>query len=1390
MISFKSGYRHIPLLLTLFLHVNQYCYSQINEKRDIVFQKLPPDFEYNIIRCILKDHKGYMWFGTDDGLVRFDGINVYTYVHDPDNPNSIRHNTVNSLAEDEYGNLWVGTSLGLFLYNRETDNFMRVGEIYPDLVRLNSNFVSYLYYHENRLWVCTYGDGINIYNVKERSIEHLAYNPQDPNSLSSNQITCVAVDGKHNIWAGTQNGLNLFDKETRSFRQIYADPGNSKKLSNNNITTLTVDPEGNLWIGTKGGGLNRLAYNKGEPVFHRITVDSKPINISNNFVLSLITSPDGDLWIGTENGGLNRINPATRTIEIFKTEEGNDASISSNSIWSLYFDNENRLWIGTYNSGINVIDRKYSRFDSYKKNIVDPRSLPDNNVKAFAEDYKGKIWIATDGGGICRFDPLTNSFDRVITNSEQRRYISDNSVQTVISCPDKSIWIGTWGGGIDRLDSEGVRIRNYEVTRESGTGNNNIFTLYADEQENIWVGTAGSGLFICSKNTDKFLPAVINNSSSVINIGAYVSAIFEDSPGTLWIGTMNGISVLQAAEDGGYHATDITRARFPSLNSNAISCIFKDSRGRLWFGTGDNGIARFNRHDSTFISFRKEDGLPGNTIRGILEDHESNLWILTNKGLSKFHPDSGTFVNYTKEDGLNSNELNIQACLKANNGRFYLGGEGGFNVFRPENIKNNDYVPPVYLTDFKINNKSVTAGSEHSPLKKHISETASIKLNHRQSSFSIDFVALNYTRSAKNQYCYKLEGFEDDWNYIGNQKSAIYTNILPGKYIFKVKGSNNDGIWNEKPTELKITITRPFWKTIWARLIYLLIFICAVYFVLIIRNERSRIKNMLKVEQLAREKEHELNELNIQFFTNISHEFRTPLSLILGPLEGMISSEKSDIREKLMVIYRNARRLLQLTNNLMDIRKLEEGISMLKIREGDYIKFINQVVSFFKVNAASHHIDFKVKSQLPSITGWFDPEKLETILMNLLSNAFKYVPDHGRVHINVRVMASKEYLDKFGIDRGKTISDSDYIEIKVIDNGSGISAEELPYIFDKFYQANSSGKSGTGIGLTLTKGLVEMHHGMILAESIPGTETCFTIILPVDRSAYQNAAIVTENENNINSDLFTISGSANEKDIPDPGDIVEKPTILIAEDNDELRDFLIRELGAHFRIIDAENGSIGIDQAFSQVPDLIISDILMPFCSGIELCRTIKSDIRTSHIPVILLTAKNSLNDQIEGVETGAEAYITKPFNMQFLLSVINQLIKTRRELYARFSQDVYMMPGKITNNSLDREFIQKAIDYIVRNVSDNTLNVEGLSDFLNLSRSNVYRKIKALTGKTIIEFIRTIRLKQAIILMESKKHTLAEIAYLTGFTSPAYFTKSFKDQYGKPPSEYMNSVN
>ncbi len=1351
-----------------------------------IYQNLQEGLSNKFIRCILKDSKGFMWFGTYNGLNKFDGTSFTTYEHNPDDSTSICHNVINGIFEDKDQNLWIATAEGLNLYNRDYDNFTDIDNQSSNINHLNNTYLTSLYTDRfGMVWIGTYGEGINAYDRKSKRFDYYSFSTAE--NQTPDYISCIAQKDPEKIWIGTRQGIFLFDLINRQAETLNYSKDCLVRLDNQQIACMTTDTSGNLWLANLEGDLYTIKELNGEFVVTQLLPDVLSKRGLNDHITALNCDNLNNLYIGRENEGMAIFNIDSKKWKHYYHTEDDPNSIASNSIWSVYFDDTGKTWIGTFNKGICLFDPYYKKFDSYQRNLYSSQTLASNNVKSFSNDGRGHIWIGTDGGGISIFDVRENKFVKAL-NSETLPKLSTNAVMSIIHGFDNLVWIGHWSGGVDRIDITNMKLINYPVNSQ-GIGDNNILCIYEDKNRNIWAGTAGSGLFRYNKEKNGFYPASGSSNGIIVPAVAYVTSILEDSEGTLWVGTLYGLYALNCTKDKVYNCKAYHRDdNVGSISSNQVTTLFEDSHKNLWIGTNDNGLNLFDKENRIFRIYQKKDGLASNTISGILEDLQGNLWISTNKGITRFNPVSNTSTTYLKDDGLVTNDFQTGSCLSLTQNIFFFGGDNGFNVFIPDKIAINPIKPTIYFTNLMINNQPVTIGSKDSPLSKHISQTNTITLTHKQTSITIGYIGISYTRTSRNQYAYMLEGFDDTWKSAGNLTSVTYTNLSSGKYCLLVKGANNDGVWNEVPTELGISVKPPLWKTWWAFILYVLLASLLLYIGFQIRIDRIKMKNSLAMERLAREKDQELTQAKLQFFTNVSHEFRTPLSLILGPLESILHSTQPSVKIKSQIhlVRKNATRLMHLVNELMDFRKIENRKMQLHLQQTDIPKLISEIASWFNDIAGKKEIGYELFHSEDDIQGWIDRSKLEKILNNILSNAFKYTQTGGTIKIETGLeFRSAEDHNVFDIPANEF--GIRYLKVRVTDNGKGILPEDLPYIFDRFYQAKSSTDQGTGIGLTLVKSLVDIHHGSILAESDPSTTTVFTVTIPVDKQVY-SVEELDENPGDIIEyalKVYTDIDELPEADIPD-SDGREKPELLVVEDHDELRTFLANELKSISHVSLAIDGREGLEKALSGIPDVIVSDVMMPEMSGVEMCRMIKADYRTSHIPVILLTAKSTIEDQVEGAEEGADIYITKPFSIQFLKAQIKQLITSRKELYSRFSHDVHIIPARYAKNKLDQDFLATIIDYVTKNISNNQLGVESLADSMNLSRGQIYKKIKVLTGETAVEFIRSIRLKEAVKLMETRKYTLAEIAYETGFTSPSYFTRSFKNHYGKAPSEYM----
>jgi signal transduction histidine kinase/ligand-binding sensor domain-containing protein/CheY-like chemotaxis protein/AraC-like DNA-binding protein len=1351
----------------------------IAQSQQVTFVPVAPeDLSSSFVRCIYKDSKGFMWFGTTTGLIRHDGTTVRRYEHVDGNNKTILENRINVIIEDNSGNLWIGTAQGVAIYNRDKDNFSNVDSIAGNSNHLNNKYITSLCKdREGRIWIGTHGQGINVYDPKTFTFAYLKKRDADSKDHPDNYITSLCnLDDK--VWAGTKGGMRLFNTHDLQDAPM---PVTDKSLTLTEIMQIEADAAGNMWVANADREIIKLTPEGAYVRVQKNPVTCRALTETGGNILSLAIDAKGNVWMGGENSGLNYLDVRTNRIICHEAEEDNPRKLPTNSIRCVYVDDTGITWIGTYNAGVYMIDNNAKKFESYQHSEFIKGGLRGRDVRDIAEDKDGNIWIACDGGGLGKLDTRNHEiqYDKQINVKLGTRYISALHFDKA-----GNLWVGTWGKGVCKVNLKSREVQRYKI-ESSGFGDNKVSCLYEDSRKTIWAGSLGSGLFYFDPKVARFIPLNKERKPDYISKSAYVTSILEDSGGALWIGTLFRLYRLNFSHADVYNVTVFEKKSEPgSIGSNDIQTIYEDTAKNLWVGTGDNGIAFLPYGGSTFKNIQRPNGLASNVVRGILMDSKGNLWISGNKGLSKYDATANSASSYTKEDGLPSNEFKSHACLIARDGKFYFGTDRGLLSFFPDSIRSNPSKPIVYLADLKLNNQSAQVDSKGSPLTKHISLTSAIELPFNQRLFAIDFMSINYGQSSRNQYCYKLEDFDDDWNCVGSNNRATYTNIGPGHYVFLVKASTSDGVLSDVPARLEITIHQAPWKTWWALLSYLVVVSFVIYFLFRVRIERIKIRNQLELERLAHEKEHALSESKTQFFTNISHEFRTPLSLISMPLESLIAMDNlpSAVKERLGTIHASADKMTRLVNELMDFNKLEGAKLKLRVQHGELVQFITEVASVFYDLAAKRNIHFGIHSMLSSLEGWFDRGKLEKIIVNLLSNAFKFIADRGQINI---IIATKQlpYGDGQMVSR--------FLELVVVDNGIGIPIEELPFIFDKFYQARSSeqvANPGTGIGLFLTKGLVELHHGTINAESSPGTETKFLIHLPIDRQIYGDGDICESPGYIVTQDNTPVT--PNVLSVIDPGldEDRDKAHILIVEDNDELRKYITTELRQQFMVVEAKNGEEGLAIATERSPDLIISDILMPVKSGIELCREIKSNVKTSHIPFILLTAKAMVNDQIVGIASGADVYITKPFSIRVLIAHVNQIIESRQKLYSRFSQDVYLLPAKVATNEIDEVFLQRAINYIVDNIQDSQLGVDSIAGIFHLSRMQVYRKIKALTGKSVVEFIRMVRVKQALKLMDTHKHTLQEIAYQTGFNSPSYFTRVFKEEYGKTPSEYLEN--
>jgi len=1335
----------------------------------------------NTVFCLLEDKYGFIWVGTEDGLNKFDGYDFTYFQHENNQPNSISHNQVNALFENSDGKIWVGTYDGLNVYDRETETFTRLN---TSLKKSDPNeqITSIFKDKKGNIWVGTF-DGLLLYHPKDKTFSNFQVSSNSADNI--NRINYIFEDKHSNLWVSAGTDLYRFDTKKKKFFALPIILEKNIFLKTSYVRVIKEDVKGRIWIGTEKAGVfifdeqkNIVKNLKNNPQ----NKNSLPIDI----VREIYFHNDKEIWIGTRDG-LTVFNEEKSQFRNYSKDKYDPYSLSHNSVRTILKDKSNNIWVGTFSGGINLVNPEKKYFSLISEETGNKAGLNYPIVSAIIPAENNKLWIGTEGGGLNLVGPINSNF--VYYKLPALKFnVAFNTIKTLLK-EDDHIWVGTLKG-LSLFDIQNKSFVDYPLPT-----NKSVYSL-AKNKEGLWIGTNGAGLLLKNTNGFQIFKHNAQNKNSIS--GNNIIKILKDKTDNLWIGASWGLNY--------YHDKKFINFLYDknnpnSISSNSILSVFIDSKNKVWIGTKGGGLNLYDKKSNKFYVINKTHGLSNNVIQAINEDSKGNLWICSNKGISKiefksaqlpFTSKSLIISNYFVEDGLQSNQFLTGADYKSSNGELYFGGLNGITYFNPEKIKVNKFKPPIVFTDFLIKNSPVSINSENTPLKKSINETDEITLSYDQAFITFKFAALNYTNPLKNQYAFKLEGLsgDNDWHYVGTQKTATYTNLNAGNYTFNIKAANDDGLWNENPRKLKIIVLPPWWKTWWSFLIYAAILLTLLYFYYYYSLQTAKLKNELDFEQLSHEKDEELSQRKLSFFTNISHEIKTPLTLILAPIERLIDMNDGNnkIQNQLALMKRNGERLIRLIDQLLDFRKFESGNMKLQAAEGNLVRFTKEVILAFDAYSKHLNINLQVVSEKKSIKAWFDRDKFEKIIYNLISNAFKFSKVGGYITV------------KLSIIKAVNTSEQDQAKLEIEDNGYGIPEKNIEHIFEPFkhFENNNINRNGTGIGLSFTRGLVELHHGNITVKSVQNETnqtgfTCFTITFPLGSKHLSNDEIIqnyTDSENitsyysqDIDIELTT---TLEKKKYILEKNKEETPVMLIVEDNNDVLNFISSHFEDSFQVIIASNGKEGIEKALSFIPDIIISDVMMPEVSGVDLCRIIKSDSRTSHIPIILLTARTPLIYRIEGLETGADDYLTKPFSIKMVESRVWNLLHTRQQLRERYSREVTLQPTNQAITSLDEVFLHKVMSFIENNLTEPTLNVEDLGKDVNMSRVTLYRKIKSLTNQSVIEFIRTVRLRRAAQLLKSSGYNVGEVAYMVGFSDIDYFRKCFKEQFGKTPKEYI----
>ncbi|MCU7552841.1 ATP-binding protein [Chitinophagaceae bacterium LB-8] len=1311
----------------------------------------------NAVLAITQDSRGFMWFGTDNGLNRYDGHRFSIYKTNRSDSTSISGNNIQSLLCEANGTLWIGTDHGLNKYNPQKDAFERISLNTKKFTNQASRITCLYEDKKQNLWVGT-SNGLYLLTNRQNSTFHF-FPADNTNGIAGNNIRSIFEDHIGQLWIGTNNGLTKMKRSNGQYQYetFRHDPKNPGSLSADYITTIAEDIRQNLWIGTQNSGVN--VFNPSSGLFSHFST-APPFSIINNNIRKIISDKTGKLWVGTQEG-LSIIDPVSKNINSYQYDAGNKKSLSQNSIHSLFEDAHGSIWAGTYFGGVNII-YSYTTHFTIMQSRENHSSISNNVVSSVVEDDQHNLWIGTEGGGLNYFNRKTGLYTVYKNKLNEPSSLGSNLVKVVYKDKDGNIWAGTHGGGLNLFEPDRKTFKRFLFKdNDPETLNSEVVSLLEDSQGRFWAGTT-SGLLLLQRKNGLLVP--FNNAVlKEAKITGLAKALMEDSQNRIWIGTASGLYVLN-------------QNKVQEISPDQINCIKEDSKGNIWAGLYYGGLAMYDIKKERLIHYTEKEGLPNNNVLGILEDDNKHLWLSTDNGLVKFTPSHKSFQTYTVSDGLTGNEFNYNSFFKDSKGEFFFGGYNGLNSFFPGKIETNKYAAPIVFTGLKLFNTPVEINGEDNLLKENISITKHITFRHNQDVFTIEYALLNFIKSNKNKYAYKLEGFDKNWNEV-TTTSATYTNLPSGNYKFLVKGANNDGVWST-PAVLNITILPPIWQTWWAYCIYVLILASIIFLV----TRFFFLQALLK-------KEDELHQAKLNFFTNISHEIRTHLTLIMAPVEKMLDAKEKDglIYQQLTNVKSNANRLLKLVSELMDFRKAETNHLQLRIAQHDLISFLQDIYTSFQELSLVKNIRISFIHNTEAALLYFDKEQLEKVFFNLLTNAFKFTPEGGQICMNV------EQKD-------------DCIQISVTDNGRGIAPQYIEKLFTNFYQVADHGvqNTGYGIGLALSKNIVELHKGTITVESEPATpgkdgKTSFTVTLLSGNKHFENSqyiletrtakeAIKIEQKQAIPVSITT----------PSNGKETEKPySILITEDNPELRALIRESLEDKYHILESEHGLAGWESAIEQIPDLIISDVMMPEMDGFQLCYKLKTDERTSHIPVILLTAKSSQSDQVSGLETGADIYITKPFSTKVLELNVRNLLTSREKMRQKFNQQLIPSAGINTPgveavaetyvNPVDKEFLDKVIQLIEEHMDNPSFGVDMLSKKVGMSQPVLYKKLKAVTSMSVNDFVKSLRLKKAANLLQQKHLAVYEIAYSVGYSDSKYFSKEFKKVYGKTPSEYAD---
>lgn len=1308
------------------------------EAQQIVFRNysVAEGLPSSTVRAIAQDQQGYMWFGTKNGLSRFDGYQFKNFQFSISDSSSLGNNFIHCITAFDSTHIWIGSENSIYILDLETERFTQFepleGKTVFDIYKAADGWV----------WITTRFHGLYRYHLTDQKLENFSADG-NPGSLSGNEVTKLAVDDTGNIWVGTYGfGIDVYNASTGTFTNHRA---GKNGLSNDFINCLYKGPDGTMWVGTMNGGLCR--YQSQSKTFKAYRKDGTARSIQDDIVRSVCQASNGKIYVGTEKG-VSILDPVSDSTIGNYSRTNDPFSISDNAVYSIFPDRSGTVWVGTFFGGVNYFAENGSAFNLYYPN-GNAQSLKGRAVSSFLEDAPGKFWVGTEDGGLHFFDSKTGSFRQYpfLPNQQPLTY---HNIHALMKDRQGAVWIGIFAGGVNVLDPKTGRVRYFSHVsgNEQTLNSNNIFCIYQDRDDKIWIGTdKGLNLFDAANN--RFIRIAEEGVRNTI-----VYDIYEDANKTLWVATYNHGLLYYHKKSDQWHRL---------ATSSKLTSLYDDNNGNLWIGSDGGGLHRFNFRTRQLVFYNRTAGMNANVVFGIQQDDAGLIWVTTNNGIYSVDPVADKLRHFTRQDNLQSQQFNYKAFYKASDGMLMAGGIKGFNTFYPEQLIVPVPKPMVSFTNFQLFNKNVTLSTPESPLIKQINFTKQIDLQHDQTVIGIEFAALNSGTPEKLQYAYLLDGFDQDWNYVQEQRKATYTNLSPGTYTFRVKATAEEGNWDVGESVLKLVIHPPFYKTTLAYAIYIILLLLAGYAVYRYSSAYIRKRNQIKIERLKSKEEQAFYARKIEFFTVMAHEIRTPLSLIIAPLEKLLSLTKwqKEEWEQLTIMDENAERLMGLVNQLLDFRRIESDAHEIKKEPVEIVSVVQSIYARFSALPYQKNIEFTLATKISSRMVDADPEVLDKILSNLLINAFKF--SRTRVNLSVAEISSSD-------------PDESFIGISVEDDGIGIPEANIQNIFTKFFTTARGNHEyhnlgGSGIGLALASSLAEKHGGRLMVESREGFKTVFTLELPVPKL-----------EGEESGELAAVQEDENTR----PG----KPLVLVVEDDPAILSFLTKSFqAADFNVAKAENGKQALIRLEEATVDLIVSDLMMPEMDGMELCRKVKNNVQFSHIPMVLLTAKSNRESEIESIEMGADAYVLKPFKWKHLVAVVRNLIESRETLRLRYAEQPQSEITELTTNTQDRAFMENVVRIIEERIMDPQLSVEELSKNLAMSRSSLHKKLKSLSGHVPNELIKLVKLKHAARLLRQGGQSMAEIAYLSGFNSPSYFSRCFLQQFQVSPKEYAEKL-